>query len=79
MEMDVRHMKGALLTLLRHTSEKGQHRSKGVLSKFKLGLNFIDWTSTPSSSLQNYELELLITTELVMLELKPTTSLVINT
>ena len=38
MEMDVRHMKGALLTLIRYTSEKGQHRSKGVLSKFKLGL-----------------------------------------
>ena len=58
---------------------QGPYVSKGVLSKFKLGLNFIDWISTPSSSLQNYELELLITTELIMLELKPTASLVKNT
>ena len=53
-------MKGACLTLLKLTFEKGQPVSKGVLSKFKLGLNFIDWTTTPSSSLQNYELEIMI-------------------
>jgi hypothetical protein len=30
-------MKEPCLTLLQHTFEKGQHVSKGVLSKFKLG------------------------------------------
>ena len=71
MEIDVWHMKGALLTLLGHTSEKGQHRSKGVLSKFKLGLILrVD----PNTFVTTYkfELEILITTELVMLEIKPT-------
>ena len=47
----MRHMKEALSTLLRYTFEKGQHVSKGVLSKFKLGLIFIDLTLTPSSPL----------------------------
>ena len=64
-------MKGALLALLRHTFEKGQHRSKGVLSKFKLGLILRELIPTPLSPLTCLELELLITTELVMLELKP--------
>ena len=72
MHVDVMYMKYTCLTLVLHNLKKGLHVSKGVLSKFKLGLNFIDWTATPSSSLQNYELELLITTELAMLELKPT-------
>ena len=48
-EIDMRHMKEAPSILLRYTFEKGQHVSKGVLSKFKLGLIFIDLTFTPSS------------------------------
>jgi len=47
-------MKGACLTLLKPTFEKGQPVSKGVLSKFKLGLLFIDLTSTPASPLQKF-------------------------
>ena len=70
--MDVRHMKGALLTLLKHTSKKGQHRSKGVLSKFKLGLILRELIPTPFATTYKFELELLVTTKLVMLELKPT-------
>ena len=49
--MDVRHMKGELLTLIKHTSKKGQHRSKGVLSKFKLGLILKELIPTPLSPL----------------------------
>ena len=60
MHVDVMYMKQACLTLLMPNLNQGPHVSKGVLSKFKLGLNFIDWTTTPSSSLQNYELEIMI-------------------
>ena len=59
-EIDMRHMKEAPSTLLRYTFEKDQHVSKGVLSKFSLGLNFIDWTPIPSSLLPDYELENII-------------------
>ena len=58
--VDVMYMKQACLTILLQNLNKGTHVSKAVLSKFKLGLNFIDWTTTPSSSLQNYELEIMI-------------------
>ena len=60
MHVDVMYMKQACLTLLMPNLNQGPHVSKGVLSKFKLGLNFIDWTSTPSSLVLDYELELII-------------------
>ena len=44
-------MKEAHGTLLKPTFEKGQHVSKGVLSKFKLGLISIDLTSALPSPL----------------------------
>ena len=50
-EINMRHMEEAPSTLLRYTFEKGQHVSKGVLSKFKLGLIFINLTLTASSPL----------------------------
>ena len=60
MHVDVMYMKKTCLTLLMPNLNQGPHVSKGELSKFRLGLNFIDWTTTPSSSLQNYELEIII-------------------
>jgi hypothetical protein len=44
-------MKEAHPTLLKHIFWKGQHTSKGVLSKFKLGLIFIYYILTSSSLL----------------------------
>ena len=60
MHVDVMYMKQAGLTLLMPNLNQGPHVSKGVLSKFRLGLNFIDWTSTPSLLLLDYELEIII-------------------
>ena len=71
-KIEVRHMKEASSTLLRYISKKGQHVSKGVLSKFKLGLILRELIPTPFFATYKFELELLVTTELVMLELKPT-------
>ena len=47
---------------------QGPHVSKGVLSKFKLGLNFIDWTTTPSSLLPDYELDIIIISSHILLK-----------
>ena len=60
MHVDVMYMKKTCLTLLMPNLKQGPHVSKGVLSKFRLGLNFIDWTPIPSSLLPDYELENII-------------------
>ena len=60
MHVDVMYMKQACLTLLMPNLNQGPHVSKDVLSKFRLGLNFLDWTSTPSFLLLDYELEIII-------------------
>ena len=43
-----------------------------MLSKFKLGLILRELIPTPFFATYKFELELLVTTKLVMLELKPT-------
>ena len=40
LDTKVMHMREVCLTLFKHTFEKGQRVSKGVLSRFKLGLIF---------------------------------------
>ena len=60
MHVDIIYMKQACLTLLMPNLNQGPYVSKAVLSKFRLGLNFIDWTPIPSSLLPDYDLENII-------------------